>query len=311
MNVAALEKPLLTPSHTLAADAPAKINLTLEVMGKRADGYHDIRSLVIGVGLCDRVVCAATHPLGPTLDCSDPTLHGDDNLVCRAAVALARRSGRDAEVHIRLDKRIPVGAGMGGGSSDAAATLRLCNELWDAGMDTGQLAEVGAEIGSDVPLFFHLPSAVIGGRGDRVERVLMRWTGWVLLIFPGIHVATADVYGAWCEGDARDAGGAAVGSMRDIQNALRADELQDMLMNQLEPALFRIRPRVAEAQDELISLGVGPIRVTGSGSAFYRLFDDPETARGAAGRIERRFPRMKTAVVAAPVGIGPIEHKET
>lgn len=309
MGVAALEKPPLTAYRLVAADAPAKINLTLEVLGKRSDGYHDIRSLVIGVGLRDRIECAASHPLGPTLDCSDPTLHGDDNLACRAAVALARYCACDAEVRIRLDKFIPVGAGLGGGSSDAAATLRLCGELWRAGMNDAQLAAVGAEVGSDVPLFFNLPSALISGRGERVERASLRWSGWVLLVFPGVHVATADVYRAWRAGDAREVG-AAEASLREIQDVSLADELHGMLSNQLEPAVFRVCPRVTEARDELQSLGVSPIRVTGSGSALYRLFDDPEAARDASDRIERHFPRMKTAVVAAPVGVGPIEYKE-
>jgi 4-diphosphocytidyl-2-C-methyl-D-erythritol kinase len=310
MGVAALEKPPLTAYRIVAADAPAKINLTLEVLGKRSDGYHDLRSLVIGVDLRDRIECAASHPFGPTLDCSDPTLHGDDNLACRAAVALALHCGCDAEVRIRLDKCIPVGAGLGGGSSDAATTLRLCGELWRAGLNDAQLATVGAEVGSDVPLFFNLPSALIRGRGERVERLSLRWSGWVLLIFPGVHVATADVYRAWRAGDAREAGAAAADFIGDIQNVFLADELHGMLTNQLEPAVFRVCPRVAEARDELQSLGVSPIRVTGSGSALYRLFDDPEAARDASDRIERRFPRMKTAVVAAPVGVGPIEHKE-
>ena len=310
MVLSALEPLQPVASWILAAHAPAKVNLTLEIVGKRADGFHNIRSLVIGVDLRDRVECAASHPVGPTLDCTDPTLHGDDNLVCRAAVALARHCARDAEVRIRLDKHIPVGAGLGGGSSDAAATLRLCNELWNTGMDGTRLAAIGAEIGSDVPLFFHLPSALVTGRGESVERVELNWRGWTLLVFPGVHVSTADVYRAWTESDVARAKSPPASLIDDILRATAADELQEMLVNQLEPAVFRVCPRVAEARDELASLDKSSFRVTGSGSALYRLFDDQVAARDAAGRIERRFPRMKTAVISAPVGLAPLERKE-
>ncbi len=310
MVLSALEPLLPAASGTIAANAPAKINLTLEIVGKRADGFHDIRSLVIGVGLCDRVECTVSHPVGPTLDCTDPTLHGDDNLVCRAAVALARHCARDAEVRIRLDKHIPVGAGLGGGSSDAAATLRLCNELWNTGMDNSRLAAIGAGIGSDVPLFFHLPSAVVTGRGESVERVELNWKGWAVLVFPGVHVSTTDVYRAWSEVDCQRNSSPPAPLIGDIQRTTTAECLHELLVNQLEPAVFRVCPRVAEARDELASMGKSSFRVTGSGSALYRLFDEPDAARDAAVQIERRFPRMRTAVVAAPAGTCPLECKE-
>ncbi len=296
---------MVTPSAT--AKAPAKINLTLEVVGRRGDGYHELRSLVIGVDLCDRICCRLRGELGLELACSDAGLAGGDNLACRAAMKLARYIGREPDLGIELEKTIPVGAGLGGGSSDAAATLRLCNDLWKAGLDRDELAAIGAEIGSDVPLFFSLPSAVITGRGERVEPVTLSWSGWVLLAFAGVEVSTAEVFRAWRPTDGprlpRETNGA-------IIRAATADEMSAMLSNRLEPAVFRVSPAVPRAYDELNRAGFGPMRVSGAGSAMYRLFDEEEAARHAAKTIKAMRIGITTSVVAAPAEPGSIVCEE-
>ena len=171
------------PQHAevrgLTARACGKINLTLDVLGRRDDGFHELRSLVIGVDLADRVRCVRRSAGGIVLRCSDPALAGSENLTVRAAQAFAQRAGCKVNLAIELDKRIPVAAGMGGGSSDAAATLLLCNDLFLTGLSTGELARMGAEIGSDVPLFFHLPAVLMTGRGDVVASITLRWSAVV------------------------------------------------------------------------------------------------------------------------------------
>ncbi len=288
-------------------DAYAKINLTLDVQGRRDDGFHEIRSLVIGVGLRDRVCCRLSRTSELTLRCSDSRIPEDQNLVGRAALMLAERLGRAPSCEIQLDKLIPLGAGMGGGSSDAATTLRVLNELWSGGLGEEELASIGAELGSDVPLFFHLPGARMTGRGDRVEPISLRWRGWVLLVFVAEIVSTPRVYGLWRREDAAD-------MPRKMDEAIvaaeTADQLSALLSNHLEPAVFRVSPRVAQTFEALHCRGLGPMRVAGAGSTLYRLFDEPEAARRAAAGIEDLGLGVTTRIVEAPAGPGPIVTEE-
>lgn len=310
MSLTALEHPRAKVASRrvgIRADAPAKINLTLEVLGRRHDGYYDLRSLVIGVDLRDRVRCQSSSIPGITLACSDPTLNNPDNLAVRAARIIAERCDGEPPLRIELQKRIPVGAGLGGGSSDAATTLRLCNSLWRTDLPTTELAAIGAELGSDVPLFFSLPSAMLEGRGERVSPVRLRWSGWVLLILPPVVVSTAEVYRAWRPDDSD---GCASGTDRDILRATSAAELSGLLTNHLEPAVFRVCLTLAPLRDELISLGLTSIRVSGSGSAFYCLYDDQEAALRAAKNIQERLSQVATVVAAAPVGESPVFSEE-
>jgi|CXWL01.1.fsa_nt_gi 4-diphosphocytidyl-2-C-methyl-D-erythritol kinase len=308
MSFAALQPHSISTRRSVAANAPAKINLLLEVLGQRPDGFHEIRSLAIGVGLYDRLICSWPNSVGLTLTSSDPTLHSDNNLASRAALMLARRAGCDPQVAIDLDKRIPIGAGLGGGSSDAATTLRLCNELWSAGVTDLEMGQIGAELGSDVPLFFHLPTVEMSGRGECATPFPLCWSGVVLLVFPGIHVSTADVYEAWRKEDIAASDNVSFEELRGIS---RADELHDRIYNQLEPAVYRVCPRVKQTQDAIVYLGLLPTRVTGSGSALFRLYDDEDRARQAARTIQQNISGIRVEVVAGPVAAPALEHKES
>ncbi|UCC31718.1 MAG: 4-(cytidine 5'-diphospho)-2-C-methyl-D-erythritol kinase [Phycisphaerales bacterium] len=306
MNSTALSTTMAASSVT--ATAPAKINLTLDVLGRRDDGYHDVRSLVIGVSLYDHIRCRIRHEPGIELICSDPGLRGSANLAHRATAKLAQQLGHEPALKIELEKRIPVGGGMGGGSSDAASTLSLCNDIWGAGLDPAGLAAIGAELGSDVPLFFSLPSAVVTGRGEKVQPVALRWSGWVLLVFVDAVVSTTEVYRAWRPSDA-----ARLPDKADeaIVMAATADEVSALRSNHLEPAVLRVSPAVARIYDELNRAGLGPICITGAGSTLYRLFDQEQ----AAHRVQRRVSDLRigvtTSVVAAPVGPASIASEES
>ncbi len=308
MGFAALQPRTISKQRSVAANAPAKINLILDVLDERPDGFHDIHSLAIGVGLYDRLTCSWPNPRGLTLRSSDPTLHTDDNLASRAALLVARTAGCETQVLIELAKKIPIGAGLGGGSSDAATALRLCNDLWGAGVSDFELSRIAAELGSDVPLFFHLPSVEITGRGECVAPFPLRWSGYVLLVFPRIHVSTAEVYEAWVKEDSE---GTDSISFSTIQELKRADDLHDRIRNQLEPAVFRVCPPVKELQDSIVSLGLLPSRVSGSGSALFRLYDDEDEARHAARTIEQKLSGLKVEVVPGPVAAPALEHKES
>src|SRR5438105_5682461 len=175
--------------------APAKVNLYLEVLAKRADGYHEIATLMVAVSLFDTLEFKEEASGDLALRCSDPNLStGPDNLIRRAAEGLRRRTGCARGASIRLQKRIPKAAGLAGGSTDAAATLAGLNRLWRLGLKDAELAEVGAEIGSDVPFFFATPAAWCTGRGEKVQPVQLGQPLFLALACPAIGLAPADVY---------------------------------------------------------------------------------------------------------------------
>jgi len=252
--------------------APAKINLTLSVGDRRADGYHELRSVMMAVDLCDRLTLRPRDAKGITLRCDDPSLpSGPENLVWRAVEAIAGAAGCGPNVEIELTKRIPAGAGLGGGSSDAAATLRGLNELGGLGLGTDELTPLAAGLGSDVPFFLHAPVARITGRGEHVEPLDWRFDGAVALWTPAIHVSTAAVYArhrptdrplarneSWLTGPRLD-----------------ARTLSERLYNDLEPAAIAVDGRLGELRGRLAEIAGRPIRLSGSGSAMFGLFDTP------------------------------------
>jgi len=293
----------------LATDAPAKINLTLEVHGARGDGFHELRSLVVGIGLADRLRCIPHRDEveGLRFRCDEPALRTEENLAWRAARRFIGHCGQPAAFALELAKRIPVGGGLGGGSSDAAAALRLCDRFFEAGTDQVELAGLGAELGSDVPLFFALPSAVMTGRGELVEPVTLAWSGWLVLVLAGGAVSTAEVYRAW---RASDGQGRPRGMDEAARRATSAAELGECLTNELEPAVLRTAPQVAKVFESLSRSGEGPVRVSGAGSVLYLLCDDEEQARIRARRIDEQKIGAGTLIAPVPVGVPPIISSE-
>ncbi len=198
-------------------------------------------------------------------------------------------------VTIELRKRLPIGAGLGGGSSDAAATLAICNHLWDLGLSRDELAGVGGKIGSDVAMFFSLPRAVMTGRGERVEPVDAGWSGWAVLVSSGAVVSTAQVYEAWRSGDKH---GRATEALETALTAKSARELSGCLFNDLEGAVFRVSSAVKQCFDRLSAIGLaGRVRVTGAGSVLYVLEDDRDAARAVAQDIGDRRIGLAARVV--------------
>jgi len=298
------------PEITLAAlsvSAAAKLNLNLSVLGVRGDGFHELNSLVMAVGLCDTLVATDTADGAISIQCDDSFLASSDNLVIRAARLLQREYAVSHGVAFELTKTIPVGGGMGGGSSDAACALRLCDELWSLGLSQEQLARHAGVLGSDVPLFFSLPSALITGRGECVEPVRLSWSGWAVLATAETIVSTPDVYRAWSESSTR--------SDREAQQSVLfqtncADGIMELTYNDLEPAVLETAPEVQFAFDAIKRLNIGAFRVSGAGSTMFRLYDEEEAARHAASIIEAEISSLTTRVVTAPVGAEPIRTKE-
>ncbi len=279
---------------THATTAPAKLNLTLHVGPRRADGFHEIESLIVRVGLCDTVTVHPRDDRNLSLSCDAAGIPTDErNLALRAARLLAgETSAPPVGVHITLSKRIPAGAGLGGGSSDAAATLRLLCRFWQLDLPPARLGEIAAMLGSDVPLFLRNGACVVRGRGEIVEPVAAPPAGWALLITPPIHADTAAVYRAWDElGEHPPRPPAA-----DIPARARdAEHLMTLLYNDLESAAMRAVPTLGDFATALARVCAGA-RMTGSGAAFYRLFDRRIEAE-AAGRHVGEALAVATHVV--------------
>ena len=177
--------------------APAKINLSLRILGKRSDGFHEIETLISPISLYDRIDIEKQNRW-IDFSCDDPILStGDDNLVVRAAKLFFEQTEIKSGVSIKLEKKIPHGAGLGGGSSDAAATLRALNQLCDAKLSRDELAKIGSEIGSDAPFFLFESPALCKGRGEIVEPMKLKTKSPILLLKPVFGVSSAWAYSRW------------------------------------------------------------------------------------------------------------------
>ena len=285
---------LNAPSErSIACTAPAKLNLSLAVLRRRDDGYHDLESLMVGVTLADAlVVRASDRPgirlsmrYGPDLACTALARDvpaGADNLVVRAAESLARAAGVERGLEIDLVKRVPAGAGLGGGSSDAAAVLRGAAAAWGIDWDAERLAEVGARIGSDVPFFFAGGPAIARGRGERLEPVADVPPLPAVIACPAAGLSTAAVFAA-CTPDATHGGDAV-----RLADALARGGLRGalpFLRNALEEPARRLCPDVDRLLAAFAAAGACRPLLTGSGSACFALARTAPEARGIAARL--------------------------
>jgi 4-diphosphocytidyl-2-C-methyl-D-erythritol kinase len=265
--------------------APAKLNLFLEILGRRPDGYHEIESLMVAVDLYDRLSCAVDASGALTLRCDDPALPlGMENLVVRAAERLRAESRCPLGATFELAKSIPAQAGLGGGSSDAAATLVALDHLWNLRLGPDRLNALAGEIGSDVAFFLHGPAAVCRGRGERVEPSSMTQTLHFVLVCPPVGLSTADVYRNLNPPDRPRP----IGPVLEALVAGRPEALGRSLFNRLQGVAQRLKPELVRVTDALASLGplfYGHL-MSGSGSACFGLARDRGAAEAAVQRLE-------------------------
>jgi 4-diphosphocytidyl-2-C-methyl-D-erythritol kinase len=266
--------------------APAKLNLFLHVTGRYPDGYHALQTLFQLIDRCDRIGlalraddrierCAGLRQVAP-----------DDDLTVRAARALQRHTGARRGADIHVVKRVPAGAGLGGGSSDAATVLLALNLLWQTGLALGELARLGLTLGADVPVFVHGRSAWAEGRGERLEGLELP-PRWYLVIHPGVSVSTAEIFQA-----AELTRNSPVITMRDFS--------PERVGNVCEPVVRARYPQVAEALDWLDAQLGAPgaharARMSGTGSCVFAAFDRPEQAERIAARVPDRWSSFVTA----------------
>lgn len=268
----------------VAVMAPAKINLGLHVLRKRPDGYHEIESILQMISLYDDLILEEAGP-GIDLETGRDDLPGDEkNLVYRAAELLAEAAGRAPAVRIQLVKRIPIAAGLGGGSSDAAATLLGLDRLWGLCTPRKKLMELGQHLGMDVPFFLFSPSALARGRGEILEKLTPpSQPFWVVLVNPGFKVATEWAYqslkiGLTIENKHISMRKFSISSLRD----------GGCLENDLERVTLKEYPVLQEIKDMLKRWGALEAVMSGSGPTLYGLFSNQETASVALKRFKKR-----------------------
>lgn len=282
--------------------APAKVNLYLHVLGRRVDGYHRLDSLAVFAGIGDEIRADADADLSLQIvgEHAGALLPEPDNLVLRAARALAAAAGQPAGARLVLDKRLPVAAGIGGGSADAAATLRLLVRLWRLRGIADALGEIAARLGADVPVCLGSRPGRLGGIGERLDPAPSLPPFGLVLANPGVPLATADVFRA--RGGAFSSPAALPAAWADA--AAMARDLA-RLANDLQPAAIALCPVVGEV---LATLGALPncllARMSGSGATCFALFPDSTQASDAAARLSPRWWRWGGAPAPAPSTVG-------
>jgi 4-diphosphocytidyl-2-C-methyl-D-erythritol kinase len=250
--------------------APAKLNLMLHIVGRRADGYHELQTVFQLIDLCDQLEIRS-RPDGQIRRVAGPAgVAEDEDLTVRAARALQLASGSRLGAEISIRKRIPMGGGLGGGSSDAATTLLALNQIWQTGLTSEQIAAIGAKLGADVPVFVAGASAWAEGIGEQLTPVTLQPPAWFVVIFPGVAVPTAAVFQA-------------PELTRNSPPTTMRGFLETGGRNDCEGVVRARFPAVAEALDWLGRHA--PARLTGTGSCVFAKFARVEDAERVAARV--------------------------
>lgn len=280
----------------------AKVNFGLEVLGRRPDGYHDIRTLFQSISLHDDLYFFPDERGRILVRGDDPDIPWDEgNLIHRAAGALRAAHPGTAGVRVEVRKRVPAGKGLGGGSANAAMTLLVLNTLWDLGLDRAALAEIGRRLGADVPYFFEGGLCLGEERGDRISPLEDLPPRHLVVVLPPFSCPTAEIYGrhrpAPASGGAPEAKLTSGGEDSRIIRFFRERDLR-FLENDLEATVFRFHPRLQDLKALFLSRGAELSLVTGSGSAVFGVFRERRTAEEARREAERVFPAVAAETVS-------------
>ncbi len=270
----------MTLAATVFAPAYAKINLTLAVLGRRADGYHRLASVMQTISLHDTLRLRLAS--ADRFDCDIAALATPDNLVTRAAEALRAEVGRpDLAAEIELHKAVPAQAGLGGGSSDAATTLVALNALWGLGLSLARLESLAARLGSDTPYLIHGGTARIEGRGEVVEPLPDAEPLWLVLVKPPVDISTPTIFRALTPADYGDAA-----DTEAVIAAIRAGRPLpfDQLTNTLERGVLRAYPEVLGVRELLLNVGASLVIMSGSGPSLFA----PYRTLGEAASLAER-----------------------
>ena len=282
----------MTPNGVPAAasgpwPAPGKLNLFLHITGRRADGYHELQTLFQFLTVCDWLYFDVSGPAGVRLAGQPAGVPAAADLCVRAARLLLEATGTTRGVNIYNDKCLPVGGGLGGGSSDAATTLMVLNRLWELGLDIKELAELGLRLGADVPVFIHGRSAWAEGVGEVLTPASPPEI-WFLVLVPPVSISTAEIFSA-------------PDLTRDTPRTKIPDLISGVGRNDCEAVVRRRYPEVAAALDWLDRFS--PSRMTGTGACVFAGFATEADARAVA----RQIPQTWTGFVARGVNRSPLQ----
>ncbi len=283
----------------LTATACAKLNLTLEVLGRRDDGYHEIRSVVQAIDLCDRLTFEAA---GATeVSCTMPGWNAEESLVMRAIDLASSETGRDRGVTIEIEKRIPLMSGLGGDSSDAAAVLLALDRLWQLELPREKLHELAAQLGSDVPFFLGSGTALMTGRGEQLallpatHSASLPATTWVVVVVPSGPRQPGKTARAYDRLDADDFTGGE--QTERLAASLRSGDALDgkLLYNVFERSAFADTKGLAECRDVMLEAGAVSVHLAGSGPGLFAIVAEQPAAEALHSDLKRRGLRAYLA----------------
>jgi len=276
----------LLPDTPVTVHAPAKVNLILRILDRRPDGYHNLWSIMHTVALEDAVTMRASSQRGIRLACNVGGLSVDHtNLVWRAASAVLDRAQLSVGVDIELYKRVPMGAGLGGGSSDAAATILGLNQSLQLGWSREKMAEVGQALGSDVAFFLFAPSAIVTGRGESVRPVTIEGGRWIVLVKPTFGIETKWAYQELAATRAAVRQLSADHGELDRRDRLTWGQVAASVENDFEIPVFTKHPQLGEIKRFLLKRGAQFALLSGSGATVFGLFEEESTARRAGAEL--------------------------
>lgn len=268
----------------LLVRAPAKINLSLLIAGKRPDGFHEIETVMAKIDWFDEIEIQPGSKNGIEFACQGPCWAPNDatNLVYRAAELILRTCGRSDSLKLTLTKNIPAGSGLGSGSSDAAATLAGLNAFLNLGLIRSQLMDLASRLGSDIPFFLNGPLAFCTGRGEKISELPGRFDFTAVLILPNVNSSTKEVYGHYRHDPALyDRLGTQVTSHLEKN---RVDLLAGMCANMLESSCFRLYEELGDLKEAVQTLDLGPVCLSGSGSAMFCILENADSDRAEGVR---------------------------
>jgi 4-diphosphocytidyl-2-C-methyl-D-erythritol kinase len=272
---------------SVIVDAPAKINLGLHVVRKRPDGYHDIETVFVPLDWSDTITLAPESYI--SMSSTDPTLPVDGrNLCMRAAEGLQAVTGFEGGARMHREKKLPWAAGLGSGSSDAAATIKGLCELWDVAPEGGELHRLACDLGADVPFFLELKPALGSGRGDELvpmtggDRTPFHLPYAIAVASPEISISTSEAYAGVTPAENRRV------DLVDLLTTGTAADWRKHLVNDFEPSVFRRYPRLAELKEEFYRVGAVYASMSGSGSSIFGLFEEAPEAENALATMQVR-----------------------
>ena len=256
--------------------APAKINLTLEVLGRRPDGYHEVCTIIQAINLCDVLELELSPDISVEADI--PALSAEDNLVHRAALLLKEFNDKPKGACLKLTKHIPEAAGLGGGSSDAAAALIGLNKLWRLGLSTEDLLPIAAKLGSDVPFFLYSGAALAEGRGELVTPLKKGIKAWVVLLEPSLPPLpdkTQRLYSSLSPSSFTK--GEFTAKLADVLNQARVPDAT-LLFNVFESVAFEVFQTLSDYRERFLGAGAEWVHLAGSGPTLYTLVENRRKA---------------------------------